>query len=259
MLAEERRLRIREQLTAHRAVLVADLMKEFSVTTATVRRDLAELEGQGVLIRSHGGAILREASTDLQLPYEALRKSNISEKEAIAAEAEPLIQEGDTVFLEGSTTVYELACRLSKRSHLTVVTNSPPILDKLQRSPGITVMSTGGELQKDTAYLSGVWAQRALSEIRVDKAVLGVSAIDLEYGISTTRLALSEVKKLLVTTAKIRIGLADHTKFGKQDFVFVGPVTDFQVIVTDSGTPQKSIAALREKGVDVLVAKSKPS
>jgi DeoR/GlpR family transcriptional regulator of sugar metabolism len=259
MLAEERRLRIRELLAAQRTVMVANLMRDFNVTTATVRRDLAELEAEGALVRTHGGAISRVASTDLQLPYEALRKSNIPEKEAIALEAQHLIQEGDTVFLEGSTTVYELACLLSKRTHLTVVTNSPPILDKLQHSGGITVMSTGGELQKDTSYLSGVWAQRAISEIKVDKAVLGVSAIDLEYGISTTRPALAEVKKLLARAAKRCIGLVDHTKFGKQDFVYVGPITDFQVVVTDSDTPQKCITALREKGVEVVIAKTHKS
>jgi DeoR family fructose operon transcriptional repressor len=117
------------------------------------------------------------------------------------------------------------------------------------------VLSTGGELQKDTAYLSGVWAQRALYEIKVDKAFLGVSAIDLEYGISTTRSALAEIKRMIVKAAKRRIALVDHTKFGKQDFVYVGPVTDYQVVVTDSATPQKHVTDLREKGLEVIVAK----
>lgn len=255
MLAEERRMRIREMLAAQRTVTVSGLMNAFHVTTATIRRDLAELENEGVLVRSHGGAVSRTASTDFQLPYEALRKSNTTEKEAIALEADRLIQDGDTVFLEGSTTVYELACVLSKRSHLTVVTNSPPILNKLQGSSGISVMSTGGELQKDTAYLSGAWALRSLAEIRVDKAILGVSAIDLEYGISTTRPALAEVKRALVKAAKTRIALVDHSKFGKQDFVHVGPISDYQVIVTESGTPPKMIAELKNLGIEVLIAK----
>jgi DeoR family fructose operon transcriptional repressor len=257
MLAEERRLRIRELLTAQRTVAVSDLTKALAVTTATIRRDLAVLESEGILARSHGGAVSRAASTDFQLPYEALRRSNMSEKEAIAAEADRLIHDGDTVFLEGSTTVFELACLIAKRTRLTIVTNSPPILDRLQRSAGITLMSTGGELQKDTAYLSGDWTLRTLSEIRVDKAVLGVSAIDLDYGISTTRPALAEVKKMLVKAAKIRIALADHTKFGKQGFVYVGPVTDYQYIVTDSGITQKSASELRERGIDVVIAKTR--
>lgn len=116
-------------------------------------------------------------------------------------------------------------------------------------------MSTGGELQKDTAYLSGAWALRSLAEIRVDKAILGVSAIDLEYGISTTRPALAEVKRALVKAAKTRIALVDHSKFGKQDFVHVGPISDYQVIVTESGTPPKMIAELKNLGIEVLIAK----
>jgi DeoR family transcriptional regulator, fructose operon transcriptional repressor len=254
MLADERKHRIREILAVQRTVTVSALTQIMGVTTATVRRDLAALELEGILIRSHGGATSRSASTDLQLPYEALQRTNRAEKQMIALEAERLIQEGDTVFLEGSTTVFELACLLTNRSHLTVVTNSPPILEKLQRSAGVTVMSTGGELQKDTAYLTGVWAQQALSQIRVDKAIFGVSAIDSSYGVSTTRPGLAEIKKLLVRCAKKRIALADHTKFGQQDFVYVGPVTDYDIIVTDAKTSPSHIAKLREQGVEVVIA-----
>lgn len=254
MLAEERKLRIREILAVQRTVTVTGLTQALGVTTATVRRDLAALELEGTLIRSHGGATSRSASTDLQLSYDALQRTNRAEKQAIALEAERLIQEGDTVFLEGSTTVYELACLLVHRTRLTVVTNSPPILEKLQQSSGLIVMSTGGELQKDTAYLSGAWAQQALSQIRVDKAIFGVSALDLSYGVSTTRPGLAEVKKLLVRCAKTRIALADHSKFGRQDFVYVGPVTDYDIIVTDTKTSQSQIAEFREQGIRVLVA-----
>lgn len=257
MLAEERKLRIREILAAQRTVTVTSLMQALDVTTATIRRDLAILESEGVLIRSHGGAISRAASTDLQLSYEALQRSNRTEKQAIALEAEKLIQEGDTVFLEGSTTVFELACLLVNRMRLTVVTNSPPILDKLQQSPNIIVMSTGGELQKDTAYLSGAWTQQALSQIRVDKAILGISALDSEYGVSTTRPALAEIKKFLVRCARTRIALADHTKFGRQDFVHVGPLTDYDIIITDAAVPEEQVQACRKKGVQIMIAGTK--
>ncbi|MFP5232360.1 MAG: DeoR/GlpR family DNA-binding transcription regulator [Acidobacteriota bacterium] len=254
VLAEERRMRIRELLASQRTVTASTLTQMFGVTTATIRRDLAALEDEGILVRTHGGAVSRTLSTDFQLSYEALRLSNLQEKRAIASEAEHLVLDGDTVFLEGSTTVYELACLLCNRRRLTVVTNSPPILERLQNSPGVTVMATGGDLQKDTSYLSGLWTQRALSEIKVDKAFFGVSAIDPEYGISTTRSALAEVKKMLVRAAKNRIALADHTKFGKQDFVYVGPISDYHTVVTDSETPQQYIAMLREGGVEAIIA-----
>jgi DeoR family transcriptional regulator, fructose operon transcriptional repressor len=259
MLAEERRFRIREILSSQRTVTASDLSAALGVTAATVRRDLAALEHTGVLVRSHGGAVSRMSSTNFQPSYETLSHSHSREKEAIAHEAERLVLDGETVFLEGSTTVYELARGLNQRNRLTVVTNSPAIVCQLQRSAGVTVLCTGGDLQKDTFYFSGEWALRALSEIRVDKAILGVSAIDLSYGVSTANHAEAQIKKMISRAAKTRIALADHSKFGTQSFAYVGPVTDIDVLVTDSDTDAKYIKGLRETGVEVIVAQSQES
>jgi DeoR family transcriptional regulator, fructose operon transcriptional repressor len=254
LMAEERRFRIREILSRERTVSASDLIRNLGVTAATVRRDLAVLEKEGVLIRSHGGAVSRTSSTNFQPSYEALGRSNRAEKQAIAREAERLILDGETVFLEGSTTVYELARRLLHRNRLTVITNSPPIVDEFQRSQHVSVISTGGELQKDVFYLSGVWAQRALSEIRVDKAVLGVSAIDPQYGISTASQAEAQIKKMILKSARVSIALADHSKFGNQGFAYVGPTTDIDILVTDSATDPKYLRPLREAGVELILA-----
>jgi DeoR/GlpR family transcriptional regulator of sugar metabolism len=259
MLAEERRFRIREILTTQRTINASDLCSTLEVTPATIRRDLAALEDEGVLVRSHGGAVSRMSSTKFQPSYDTLARSNSEEKRAIAREAEKLILDGDTVFLEGSTTVLELATRLHNRNRLTVVTNSPTIVCQLQHSAGVTVLCTGGDLQKDTVYFSGEWAQRALSEIRLDKAVLGVSAIDPAYGVSTANHAEAQIKKMIVKAAKTRIALADHSKFGKQSFAYVGPVNDIHALVTDSGTELKYINALREAGLEVIVAETQPA
>jgi DeoR/GlpR family transcriptional regulator of sugar metabolism len=183
-----------------------------------------------------------------------LSHSHSSEKQAIAREAERLVLDGETVFLEGSTTVYELARGLNHRNRLTVVTNSPTIVCQLQRSLGVTVLCTGGDLQKDTFYFSGEWAQRALSEIRLDKAILGVSAIDISYGVSTANHAEAQIKKMITKAAKTRIAVADHSKFGTQSFAYVGPVTDIDILITDSGTDPKYLKALREAGVEVVIA-----
>src|SRR5712691_7729578 len=101
MLAEERRFRIQEILSAQRTITASDLCNTLGVTAATVRRDLAALEQEGVLVRSHGGAVSRMSSTNFQPSYEALLRINSSEKHAIAREAERLVLDGDTIFLEG--------------------------------------------------------------------------------------------------------------------------------------------------------------
>jgi DeoR family fructose operon transcriptional repressor len=254
LLAEERRFRIREILSRERTIMASELIRTLGVTAATIRRDLAVLEKEGVLVRSHGGAVSRTSSTNFQPSYEALGRSNRAEKQAIAREAEQLILDGETVFLEGSTTVYELARRLLHRNRLTVITNSPPIVDQFQRSQNVSVISTGGELQKDVFYLSGVWAQHALSEIRVDKAVLGVSAIDPEYGISTASQAEAQIKKMILKAARVTIALADHSKFGNQGFAYVGGTTDIDILVTDSATNAKYLDPLREAGIEIILA-----
>jgi DeoR family fructose operon transcriptional repressor len=254
LLAEERRFRIREILSRERSVAASELIRTLGVTAATIRRDLAVLEQEGVLERSHGGAVSRTSRTNFQPSYEALGRSNRAEKQAIAREAERLILDGETIFLEASTSVLELARRLLRRNRLNVITNSPPIVDELQRSQHVSVISTGGELQKDIFYLSGVWAQRALSEIRVDKAVLGVRAIDPAYGISTASQAEAQIKKMILKSARVSIALADHSKFGNQGFAYVGPVTDIDILVTDSFTDPQYLRQLREAGVELILA-----
>jgi DeoR/GlpR family transcriptional regulator of sugar metabolism len=99
-----------------------------------------------------------------------------------------------------------------------------------------------------------VWTRRVLSEIRLDKAVLGVTAIDPLYGMSSASHAEAEVKQLLIKAARQRIALADHTKFGKQSYAFVGPVTDIDILVTDAGVDGTYVQQLQEKGVQVVIA-----
>jgi DeoR family transcriptional regulator, fructose operon transcriptional repressor len=254
MLPEERRIFIRERLATQRTVTATELVKALGVAMATVRRDLAILEMEGALVRSHGGAVSKSSNTDFQPSYQVLQNTNRDEKKAIAAAAKSLIMDGEIVFLEDSTTVFELAGLLTRFAHLTVVTNSPPILSRLSQDSSMMLMSTGGELQKDLHYLCGAWTRDVLSQTRLDKAILGISAIDPAYGVSTTRPAHAEIKKLLTSVAKTRIGLVDHTKFGKQNFAYVGPITDFNTIVTSSLTPAAHIDALRSAGIEVIIA-----
>ncbi|MBK7930043.1 MAG: DeoR/GlpR transcriptional regulator [Bryobacterales bacterium] len=256
MFAEDRRIRIREILSTRKSVSAAELCGILRVTPATVRRDLAALEAEGSLVRSHGGAVSRISTTSFQPSYQSLERTNREEKQAIAKEAVKLISEGDTLFLEGSTTVFELARLLkSAFSRLIVLTNSPACISQLQQTgSGITVICTGGELRKDTNYLCGLWAEQALERVRLDTAVVGVSAIDPAYGMSAANHAEAQIKKLLCRSARRRIAVADYSKFGRQQFAFVGPVTDVDVLVTDSNTPASHLDAIREAGVHVIVA-----
>jgi DeoR family transcriptional regulator, fructose operon transcriptional repressor len=259
VLAEERRFRITEVLSRQRTVSAADLTVMLGVTAATIRRDLANLEQKGLLVRLHGGAVSKANTTSFQPSYDHQAKLNPDEKKKIAAQAARLVLDGETIFLEGSTTVAEMVPHLSAYNRLTVVTNSPLILFQLQHYPTISVIATGGELRHDIFYLSGVWTQRALEESRVDKAFMGISALDPDYGISTASQAEASIKQAITRAAKVRVGLADHSKFGKQSFAFVGPLTDLETLVTDDGTPGDIVKAVEEAGVKVVVAGATPT
>ena len=187
MLAEERKFRITEILARQRSVSAADLIAMLGVTAATIRRDLAELEQKGLLVRSHGGAVSKSSTTSFQPSYELQGKLNPEEKKRIAAEAARLVLDGETIFLEGSTTVAEIVPHLQGYKRLTIVTNSPLILFQLYQYPGISVIATGGELRHDIFYLSGVWTHRALQETRVDKAFMGISACSPADGARSRR------------------------------------------------------------------------
>jgi DeoR/GlpR family transcriptional regulator of sugar metabolism len=252
-------MRIREILSQQRTVSAAELTQSLGVTAATIRRDLAALESEGVLVRSHGGAVSHTSSTNFQASYEALAETNLPQKQAIAREAESLILDGDTVFLESSTTVHELAKLLHRRSRLTIITNSPAFLSLVQYSPGVTVLCVGGTLIRENCYLCGMWAHRILQEIRVDKVIMGLSALDPGYGISTANHPEAEIKRLLMKISKTRIALADSSKLPKQGFAYVGPVSDLSMLITDSSADPEVLQQIREAGVKVRIAQSRHS
>ena len=153
-----------------------------------------------------------------------------------------------------STTVQELAKLLRRRTSLTIITNSPATLFQVEYSPGVTVLSVGGNLITGTCYLSGMWAHRVLQEIRVDKVFFGMNALDPAYGISTANNPQAEIKRLLTKISKTRIALADSSKLRKQAFAYVGPVSDLNMLITDSGADPEVVEEIRQAGVEVRIA-----
>ena len=258
MLAEERRFQIREILAAQRTVSASELCELLKVTPATIRRDLAALQQEGVLLGPMVERFPACPARIFNLPMTPCSDQQRRETPDCPSGREARVGWRDDLPGRQYDSV-RAGATAGHRRRLTVVTNSPTIVCELQRSTGVTVLCTGGDLQKDTFYLSGEWAQRALSEMRLDKAILGVSAIDPQYGISTASHAEAQIKKMLTKAAKARIALADHGKFGKQSFAFVGPVTDIDILVTDSGTDAQQIRELRDAGVQVVIAEAGPA
>ncbi|MFD1020262.1 DeoR/GlpR family DNA-binding transcription regulator [Thalassobacillus hwangdonensis] len=231
MLQAERRSNIIQHLHEEGTILIEALASKYNVSPMTIRRDLAALEKEGKLVRSHGGAVLPE-SMEQEVPYQTKLSSYKQEKEAIAKKAVERIPQNGRVLLDSGTTNLEIAKLLKSRSDLTIITNDAKISMELLHSES-QVISTGGELQKDVGAFIGPLVQELLRNIRVDVVFLGANAIDLHDGITTPSMEKAYIKKLMLDSARSKWIVADHSKFNKRSFAHVCNFSEVNGIITD--------------------------
>ncbi len=252
-LAAARRQRLLAVVEARRAVRLDELAGALGVSAATVRRDLNALAALGRLRRVHGGAVALDARLD-EPHFEVKAASAAAEKERIAAAALELLAPDDTLYLDSGSTVLALARLLHGWDRLTVVTNSLPVAaELLGRGPRLIVV--GGEVRARSRAIVGPLTRLLLSELWVDRAVMGTFALSLEDGPTTTDPAEAYTKELVMTRAREVILLADHTKLGGRSFARAGRLDDVDVLVTDEGTDERTRRALARRGIRVVVAR----
>lgn len=248
----ERKDQILDLITRKGRITVDELIDIFKVSGATIRRDLEFLEGQGLIARAHGGA-MSKSRVSLEPDFFEEKEKFLEEKKRIGQEAAKLIEEGEVIFLEASTTVLGLARNLPNHKNLTVVTNSLDIAQELGGKEGITLIITGGSPGRRTRALIGPLTEATLSQMRIDKAFMGVSALDLTYGIMMPTLEEAETRKKIVKASNKIIVLSDHSKFGKQSFACVNPLQSIDILITDRGIPEKMTVALERLGIEVRI------
>jgi DeoR/GlpR family transcriptional regulator of sugar metabolism len=231
---------------------VNELALEFGVSVATVRRDLDALAEQGVVTRFHGGAVaVRQAPPEQ--PVLQRNAEQAEEKERIGRAAAGLIEDGDTIFLGSGTTVLAVAKHLRTRRDLTVITNSVLVLNELSSAPYITVVGLGGLLRSSEMSLIGHITEQALAEVRVQKIIMGIHAIDVEHGLTNDYLPETMTDRAILGQGGRVIIVADHSKCGRVSIAFLAPLSAIDTLVTDSGAPPDFIAAVAEQPIDVLV------
>jgi len=246
----ERKDQILDLITRKGRITVDELIDAFKVSGATIRRDLEFLEHQGLITRAHGGA-MSKSRVSLEPDFFEEKEKFLEEKKRIGEEATKLIEEEEVIFLEASTTVLQLARNLKNRRNLTVVTNSLDIACELEESKGINLILTGGNLKRKTHALIGPLAETTLSQMRLDKAFIGISALDISYGITTATMEEAKTRKDVIRASNKLIVLCDHSKFGKQNFAYVGPLELIDVLITDKGIPDEMRKEMERKGVEV--------
>ncbi|SCP96668.1 DeoR/GlpR family DNA-binding transcription regulator [Anaerobium acetethylicum] len=252
MLAIERKNEILAILQKEQRVLVSELSQKYEVTEETIRRDLEKLEKEGFVKKTYGGAVLN-TNTNIDLPLRIREKTNKKEKQIIAKMVSNLIDDGDTIMLDSSSTSLMIARNLKQLKNLTVITNSVEVLLELAGNKGITVISTGGTLRDSTMSLVGRNAERTLQNFNVDKVVLSCKGVSIDKGITESNEAETEIKSRMRECAKMMILAIDSSKF---DFISFVTAMDFRkgdIVVTDVMPDEKWLKYFEEKGVQVVV------
>lgn len=256
MLAAERRNRVLQEVRNRGQVQVNELAQELGVSAMTVRRDLAWLEQAGLIRRIHGGAVDPRLMAQ-EVPLRRKSSQNRDEKRAVGRLAASLVEAGETIILDAGSTVLEAARALDVRP-LTVVTNDLVTALELADRPGLSLYVTGGQVRPQVYSLQGAPASGFLEGIRVHLAFLGADGIDPEQGIFTTNLEKVAVKRAMIQAARRTYVLADATKLGTRGFARVAAAHEVAGIVTTDRAPARVVSALRELGLEVLLASTDP-
>jgi DeoR/GlpR family transcriptional regulator of sugar metabolism len=250
--AAERRDRILELVRANGTMALREIAERVNASEVTIRRDVRALEAEGLLDRRRGGAALPG-----RLSQDSARRGPCPETDpvtlAIARRAAALIRDGDAVVLGPGATTEALARELTTRSGLTVVTDSLPAATALAQAPGVEVVMTGGTLHRDPLALVGD-AEKALTGLRMNRALLSGAGINGERGLSTRNPAVAAVERAMAHTAEEVIVLADHTKVGAETMVQSVPPEQITHLVTDSQADPEFLLELEECGITVHVA-----
>lgn len=253
MLPSERRKLILEIVDTQSSVSVAELCEQLRVSEMTIRRDLRSLSDGGLLRRVHGGAVSRRGRS-YEPPYFLRASANVERKHAIAHRARELVSDGDSVALDVGTSTLELAKALLSANNITVVTSSLPAASVLANAPDIRLILTGGVVRHQEMSMTGHIAERGYRDFWVDKAFLGVGGIDLDAGLTEFNLEDTLVKQTMIDHAGEIVVLADSSKLGETCFAWIAPLSVVHTLVTDWLAPMDIVEAIRQQGIEVLVA-----
>jgi DeoR/GlpR family transcriptional regulator of sugar metabolism len=250
MLASRRHELILRTLRTDGPAAVSILADRLGVSPATVRRDLGQLADAGRLTRVYGGAV---ATPDYDEPFADVASVRVAEKDAVAAQAATLINDGDAILLDIGTTAHRLARQLHHRP-LTVMTSSLAVYEELVDDHAIELVMLGGTVRRSYRSLVGFLTEDALRQLRTDWAFLGTSGVRPDGTITDTTVVEVPVKRAMITSADRVVVLADASKFpGKGTARICGP-DDLDVLITNEGADPDTLAALTDSGVDVQTA-----
>jgi DeoR family fructose operon transcriptional repressor len=251
MKAAQRELRIQEMVDNQEFVDLETLCRDLGASESSVRRDLSRLEQQRILKRVHGGAIAIKTRDHL-LDFGWQRARNATEKERIAALTATLVEDGQTVILDGGSTTAAVAARLVNR-FLNIITNSLAIAEVFKNARQIELTLTGGYLYPRLEIMLGPLCENMLAGVTADVLIMGIGGVT-EAGFSNNNTLLVGSEQKMIEAARKVIIVADHTKFGKAAMVHLAPLDIADVVISDTNLSTEHQQMLKSKSIQVLLA-----
>jgi len=255
--ATERRSQIAQMVREQGKVYVSDLVKQYNLTETSIRRDLVLLENERRLKRIHGGAISVPGNfrTDTFAEKEKLQ---IRAKDGIGKVAAKMVNRGDIILLASGTTTLQIVRHISPELRMnnliTLVTTSMPIAHEILTWPSPNLTILGGLYLPDYQATVGPQTINLLNDITADIAFLGADGLTVEGGATTANVLMAEADRKMVERARKTVLVVDSSKIGQAGFVPIHPLSSFNVLITDANAPADFIAAVRQVGVEVIIA-----
>ena|SRR5437867_806930 len=253
MLSEQRRQEIVQLVQQLGRVEVTDLSRQFKTSEATIRSDLKKLHVQGVVQRTHGGAVKPELVNIDRSLHQKL-KLHAEEKERIGKAAAALINDGESIILDSGTTTQQIAKYIRARKDLRVITNGVNVAMELLGAPGIQLILLGGVVRQNSFSIVGHFAEDMLEQFSADKLFIGADACDPDSGLTTPNLEESQVNQAMVRIVREKILVADSSKFGKRSLARIMSLSELDKVISDSALPGEIQTELRHHGVEVILA-----
>lgn len=253
MFAEERQQRVLEALEKQSRIKVMELADLLEVSPSTIRRDLDQLEAAGLLQRTHGGALLRPQAR-FEPAFCEKEDQYLKEKEAIAGLAASMVQPGETIIIDAGTTTFQMLKHLREKKNLTIITNAINFAKELNADHNIELIMIGGTVRLNTQALVGPLSEANLKNFYADKAFIAANGCTAQKGLTTPNLTEAYTKRAMVQAATEVIALLDHSKFGQINLVPIIPLSELDLIITDSGIAPAYQNEMNNAGIRLFIA-----
>lgn len=266
LLFQEERLRIiYEEIKKSKKITVNEIATDFSISKTTARNDLVELENRGLITKTHGGAILKEENDEAShlilkdAPSIHQRKGALlEEKRAIGELAASLIEDGDTLMIDGGTTTPFVIDYLKNKKNLTIITNSYTLVPELTTLENSVVYLAGGLVYDKHCVVVGDFSNDFIAQFTPNKLLLGIDGVNARRGLSVADSqvpAVAAIKRKMIHACETVILLSDYSKIGKECLLTVAPIHEIDYLITNSTANKEEIEDIKNIGVSILYTK----